>query len=503
LVRTSFAPGLAAFLAAGAVALLGLNAAAEPERAAPPPSGTVHLRLLGLNDLHGHLEPPRTGIGGVAWLKAHFDRHTLPGRTIRVHAGDMVGASPLLSSWFHDEPAIEAMGAIGFDVGTLGNHEFDEGGEELLRLLRGGRRSGPDALKRDAEGRLVNTSDPGFAGVPFTTIAANTFDRDGRLLLPPFSVVERAGVRVGFIGVTTAGTPRWLLRRYAEPFNFGDVSDAVNRWVPVLRARGVEAIVVLAHEGAPAQTAEDPHGPVVAEAREMHDAVDVVVAGHSHSMLNLRVPNPSGRGTKLVVEALSYGTAFDLVDLAIDRASGEIVQASARVPGTVHDEVQPDAALGELVAARRRRVAPLAERVLGQLPRPLTRAGGELAQIAAEAQREHAGADLALVSPASLRADVDAGPVTYEELFAAQAYDHPLLRLRVGGADLAELLRSAGGGVVRSAGVGPLQADAEYSVVASELLVDRLPGLRAQGGAPQRIGTEVEALSAYVDRRLR
>ena len=127
----------------------GHAGAAKGER----PSGVVKLRLLGVNDFHGHLEPPRPGVGGAAWLKAHLDRATLPGRTIRVHAGDMVGATPLISSWFHDEPTVEAANEMGFDVGTLGNHEFDEGGDELMRLLGGGRRGGPAALKRGRERR--------------------------------------------------------------------------------------------------------------------------------------------------------------------------------------------------------------------------------------------------------------------------------------------------------------------------------------------------------------
>ena len=151
----------------------------SPASAPEPPAGAVHVRLLGVNDLHGHLEPPRPGQGGVAWLDAHLDAATLPGHTIRVNAGDMVGASPLVSSWFHDEPTIEAANRMGFDVGTLGNHEFDEGGDELMRLVRGGRRVGPEALERDATGRLVNTSDPGFGGTAFPVIAANTSTAPG------------------------------------------------------------------------------------------------------------------------------------------------------------------------------------------------------------------------------------------------------------------------------------------------------------------------------------
>jgi 5'-nucleotidase len=151
---TRLLPGLAAFVTAMLVALFGLYAqAGTPEpRKETSARGTVKLRLLGVNDFHGHLEPPRPGIGGAAWLKSHLDSASLPGHTIRVHAGDMVGATPLISSWFHDEPTIEAANEIGFDVGTVGNHEFDEGGDELTRLLQGGQRTGPDALKPDVAG---------------------------------------------------------------------------------------------------------------------------------------------------------------------------------------------------------------------------------------------------------------------------------------------------------------------------------------------------------------
>src|SRR5919109_1097327 len=154
---TRLLPGVAAFAAAIAVALLGLyaNADTPSPSTAGASSGLVKIRLLGVNDLHGRLDSPRPGLGGAPWLKAHLDRATVQGRTIRVHAGDMIGATPLISSWFHDEPTMEAGNMLGFDVGTLGNHEFDEGGDELLRMLRGGQRRGPLALERGADGRLV------------------------------------------------------------------------------------------------------------------------------------------------------------------------------------------------------------------------------------------------------------------------------------------------------------------------------------------------------------
>src|SRR5918999_1060784 len=221
--RRHLLPGAAAFAAALLVALLGLTAGAQepgPQVEPAPVSGTVELQLLGVNDFHGHLQPPEPGAGGAAWLGAWLDRAagSHPERTIRVHAGDMVGASPLISSHFKDEPTIEATNRMGFDVGTLGNHEFDEGGAEALRLV-------------------------GLARYPY--VAANTVTREeGELILPPYRIVRRAGVKVGFIGVTTEDTPYFLLSEFARQYHWTDISDAVNRWVPELQRRGVQAIVV-------------------------------------------------------------------------------------------------------------------------------------------------------------------------------------------------------------------------------------------------------------------
>jgi 5'-nucleotidase len=485
---TRLLPGAAAFVAATLVALLGIYAVADTPSAsrAGPASGLVKVRVLGVNDFHGHLEAPRPGIGGAAWLKAHLDRATLRGRTIRVHAGDMVGATPLVSSWFHDEPTMEAANALGFDVGTLGNHEFDEGGDELIRMLRGGRRTGPDALKRDASGALVNTSSPGYAGAAYPYIAANTIDREGELGLPPYAVVERAGVRVGFIGVTTPSTPRFLLDRHAARFRFTDISEAVNRWVPALRSRGVETIVVLAHAGGPSQdesSAPDFAGEIVDEAREMSSAVDVVIAGHSHSRLDIRVPNADGSGDKLIVEALSYGIAYDLVDLTIDRRSGDVVAKTGQVPATPH-QLAGDAGVAALVERYRSRVAPLATRVVGSTDGVLGRANGELGRMAVEAERAFAHADAAVVSPGALRADIDPGPITYAEVAEAFSYGHRVMRTRLSGRELRAL---AAGGRFYS-GPDALDPGRTYTVAASEMLLPH--------GRP--VGTEVEALAEHL-----
>lgn len=464
--RRHLLPGAAAFAAALLVALLGLNAGADQPRPAPKRSGTVELQLLGVNDFHGHLEPPQRDAGGAAWLGAWLDRaaSSHPDRTIRVHAGDMVGASPLISSHFKDEPTIEATNEMGFDVGTLGNHEFDEGGAEALRLVQ-------------------------LADYPY--VAANTRTReDGELILPPYKIVERGGVKVGFIGVTTTDTPYFLLSEFARRFEWTDLSEAVNRYVPELQRRGVQAIVVLAHAGA-FQQGDDAAGEIVNEARQMSDAVDVVVAGHTHSRLKVDV------GGKLVVQALSYGVAFDRVHLTVDRASGDVVSKSAAIAPTGHDGIDPDPELAELVERYRKAIAPQADRVLGHTDDRLD--NETVDRLAVDAQRAFAGADIAFLNPGNTRSDIDAGPITYADAFEVQAYEHPVWRIQMRGADLIEAEAKQPGLLVSKA--KELRPEVVYTVAVNGIVAGRAPFDR--GTERERVGTDLEALVAWLERRYR
>jgi 5'-nucleotidase len=462
--RRHLLPGAAAFAAALLVALLGLNAGADQTDPAPP--GTVRLQLLGVNDFHGHLEPPEPDVGGAAWLGAWLDRaaRSHPERTIRVHAGDMVGASPLISSHFKDEPTIDATNQMGFDVGTLGNHEFDEGGAEALRLVR-------------------------RAHYPY--IAANTETRDGGdLLLPPYKIVERAGAKVGFIGVTTTDTPYFLLSEHARQFNWTDLSDAVNRYVPELQRQGVQAIVVLAHAGAFQQGA-DAAGEVVKEARQMSDAVDVVVAGHTHSRLDLEVDG------KLVVEALSYGVAFDRVNITVDRATGDVISKSAIVMPTRHAGIKPDPDLLTLVESYRKRVAPLANRVIGHTDQRLDNEAVD--RLAVDAQLAFTGADVAFLNPGNTRSEIDAGPITYADAFEVQAYEHPVWLMHMLGADLIQAQAEQPGLLV--SGASELRPDTVYTVAVNGIVAGRAPFDR--GTDREQVGTDLQALVAWLERERR
>lgn len=498
-MRRSISPesrkaGAAAFLGAVSVAALGLVAAAGPPGEGPSTRNAVEIQLLGVNDLHGHLESPASmareaggpevALGGAAALDAHLDRaqRSHPGRTIRVHAGDMVGASPLLSSHFDDEPTVEAMNLMEFDVGTLGNHEFDEGGDELIRLL-------------------------GRAGFPY--IAANTVDREGALDLPPTKIVERAGARIGFIGVTTESTPHFLLSEHSRRFSFPDISTAVNRQAAALRRQGVEAIVVLAHAGGfHEDDAAAASGEIIDETREMTSAVDVVIAGHSHSFLNTRVPNRDGAGDKLVVEAQSYGRAYARVRMTVDRSTGHVLAKSADTPVTWNDEVTPDSTVAGLVERYRRALGGLGERVVGQAAvalghRAPGESGGNLGAIAARGQRRLARADIAFVNDGNLRATLDAGPITYADLFRVCAYEHPVMKMEMSGREVLAVLDVESTGVpLHVAGPARIDPGGTYTVAANRLLIDK-GGIeqlsRAVAGA-RVVGTDLEALVAEVER---
>jgi 5'-nucleotidase len=483
--RRHLAPGVAAFVVASLVALLGLRAVAGP----PERSGVARIQLLGSNDLHGYLEP-RGGLGGAAWFAAAMDRaaRRQPKSTIRVHSGDMIGASPLISSYFHHRSTMQALNAMHFDVGTLGNHEFDDGGDRLTSLL---------------------------AGARYPYVNANVVDREGKLRLPPYRVVRRNGVRIGFIGVTTPTATRYLLPRYARRFRFLDMSDAVNRWAPRLRRRGVRAIVVLAHAGG-FQQGGPAEGEVIDETRQMDGDVDVVISGHTHSYLNTRV------GGKLVVQAYAYGTALDRVELTVSRRSGEVLSSSADIPRVRHAGLAPDRRVARIVRSYARRVGPVAQRVVARAKRPLRR-DGRLGTLVATAQRSLAGAQIAFVNPGNMRASLSAGAVTYGELCSINAYGHPIMRMRLRGRYVRAVLDEqwSRGGTTRLYTSGlryrtagrrvadvtdergrPLDPDRFYVVAANELIAtgSRFSVLRDRGRAKRRVGTDVQALSSYLHR---
>jgi 5'-nucleotidase len=465
--RTTVAAAVTTTLA-GLTVAAALPAAAEPQHPSGPEP--VDVQLLALNDFHGALEPPtgsggriQTGpdpdgdgtataptvdAGGAEYLDtqlAALAEQQQQENTITVAAGDLIGASPLLSAAFHDEPTIEALGLAGLDYASVGNHEFDEGSAELLRIQDGG--------CHPVDGCADGTP---YEGADFQYLSANAFVTEtGEPLLPPYAVHRVQGERIGFIGMTLEGTGDIVSQQGVAGLEFADEVETANRYATELQAQGVEAIVVLLHQGG-SQSGPDAWdvdgcaeltGPIVDIATGMSDAIDVVVSGHTHQAYNCLVDD------KVVTSAGSNGRLVTDIDLQLDRRTGDVVRETATADNVVVERtVAADAEQTALIARYREVLGPIAAEVVGSVAVELTRAqedpldGAEstLGNVIADAQfaatDDEQGAVAAFMNPGGVRADLGAGEVTYEEAFTVQPFANNLVTLDLTGAQLNCLL---------------------------------------------------------------
>lgn len=434
--------------------------------------------------------------GGAAYLAAHLGvERAGASHSVTVSAGDLVGGSPLLSAAFHDEPTILAMNAMGLDFNGVGNHEFDEDIDELLRLESGG--CHPD---------FGCFGDTPFAGAAFEFLGANVVDRAGGApLLTPYVVREFEGVPVAFIGLTLRDTPSTTTP--IDPrVDFVDEARTVNDLIPVLRDQGVEAIVVLLHQGG--SQLGDPNacnaldGPIVALAAAFDPAVDVIVSGHTHKTY---VCDLSG---KLVSSAGALGTYLTVIDLALDRETRDVVARSAE-NRLVDHAATPDPDIAALVADAQVATAPVANTVVGRIAGDLTRtvdAAGQstLGAVVADAQLAATSDEsvVAFMNAGGLRTDLtfaaaedeaEDGQVTYGEAFAVQPFNNLVVTMTLTGEQIHRLLGTQFVGDSR-----PLLVSAgfEYSISLGGLLGPEIPldsvkitGVPVDPGATYRITT--------------
>jgi 5'-nucleotidase len=343
---------------------------------------------------------------------------------------------------FHDEPTVESLSLMGLDVSAVGNHEFDKGRAELLRMQDGG--------CHPAEG--CRGPRP-FMGASFRYLAASTVDRNtGETLFPPYLVKEFDGVPVAFIGLTLKATPTMVTPSGVAGLEFRDEADTLNALVPQLAARGVAAIVVLIHEGGNplGDYNECPGivGPIVDIVKRFDKAVAVVVSGHTHRAYNCRIDG------RLVTSADKYGTVLTRIDVTLDRATHRIVTAQADNLIVRTAELAKDAAQTALIAAYDDRAKPLADRKVGSVTATLTQqlspAGENVlgdviadAQLAATSAPEAGGAVVAFTNPGGVRTEIGrsgGGDVTYGELFACQPFSNALVTMTLRGAQIKTLL---------------------------------------------------------------
>jgi 5'-nucleotidase len=415
----------------------------------------VDVQLLGLNDFHGHLESttpgtiapdpasPRVPAGGAEYLATHVRAKAAENRnTLVVSAGDLIGASPLLSALFHDEPTIEAMNRIGLDLNSVGNHEFDEGAAELLRMQRGG--------CHPVDGCLDGT---GFGGAHFRFLAANVVRADsGKTLFPPYAIRKFGGIKVGFIGMTLEGTPDIVSPSGVAGLDFLDEAETANRYARELRRKhGVRAIVVLLHEGGVQSatgginTCDGISGPIVDIVNRTTKAVDLFMTGHTHAAYNCVI---DGRP---VTSASSFGRLLTDIDLKLDRHSRDVVEVAANNVIVTQNVFKADD-ITELIDRYTAIAAPLRDRVIGRVSADITRtpddsgenAAGNLiadAQLAATSAAGTGAAVAAFMNPGGVRSDIAAGDVTFGEAFTVQPFGNSLVTLTLTGAQLLEVLK--------------------------------------------------------------
>ena len=543
--RATRRPLVASVLALTLLSALPMASRPAPANAAPPanlapvsisyglPSRTlVKGNFLSYNDFHGAIDPPTgsgatvngTPAGGVEYLatslkKLRTEAASEGRKTITVGAGDLIGATPLISAAFHDEPTIELMDQIGLEISSVGNHEFDEGVDELLRLNRGG--CHPVDGCQDGDG---------FAGAKFTYLAANTVNkRTGLPILPPVAVRLIGGVPVGFVGVTLEGTPDIVNPAGITTVDFKDEVETANKWAGRLKLLGVRAMVLLIHEGgAQSPPPSTPgvsdcanfSGPIVPIVAGLRPEFGLVVSGHTHRFYSCSLPNSSGAHS-VVTSAGTNGQLVTDIDYTLDRRTGRFAEISARNvivengvrnPDGTWQETSPgnfvrnpdlvDPGAKALADKYRQAVAPIANRVIGRITGDIVREvqpnqESPLGDVIADAQLAWTASDgsqIALMNPGGIRAslayaastgDEDPGEVTYGEAFTVQPFNNLVVTQTLTGAQLKDVLEQQFPGFNGQTAQRILQVSAgfSYSYDTTRPVGDRVSALALNGAA--------------------
>ncbi|WP_046504811.1 bifunctional metallophosphatase/5'-nucleotidase [Streptomyces odonnellii] len=441
----------------------------------------VEVQLLSFNDFHGNLEPPAGSSGNVNEKQADGTTKAIPaggaeylatslrkareGHKFSVTAagGDMVGASPLLSGLFHDEPTIEALNKMELDVTAVGNHEFDEGAEELGRLQKGGCHPTDGCYEKGKK----------FKGADFPYLAANvTYEKTGKPVLKPYTVWKTHGIKIGFIGVTLEGTPNIVTAEGVKGLKFHDEVETINKYAKELESQGVNSIVALIHEGGlPASSAynydcDSPapgggvSGPIVDIAKGISPQVDALVTGHTHNAYVCTIPDPAGN-PRMVTSAASFGKLYTDTTLTYDRRTNDIVRTSVESANHVVSRDQPKAQdMTDLIARWNKLAAPISNTPQGYISADINGRGatspesplGDViadAQLAGTAPADKGGAQLAFMNPGGIRADLvyaasgaeGDGVVTYGEAFTVQPFTNMMNVFDLTGAQIITALQ--------------------------------------------------------------
>ncbi len=428
----------------------------------------VRLQILAFNDYHGHLEASTPGTvddqaaGGSEYLSTALKQLRAGKKySLTVAAGDLIGGSPALSGLFHDEPSVESLNAMQLDVSSVGNHEFDEGVTELLRMQDGG--------CHPVDGCYFPAQP--YAGADFQWLAANVVKEGTRkTVLPPYWIKDVGGVKVGFIGMTLEGTDAIVAASGIEGYKFLDEVRTANRLVPELKKQGVESIIVLLHEGATQDPApgeinacNNISGPVVDINSGLDPEIDAVITGHTHQPYNCMLPGPDGR-KRMVTSAYSYGRVISELNLVLDKRTGEVRRALSKATNhaVIQSALTPDPALTAVINKWMPLFEASGNTPVGTITADIVRGGtppgsdrgveSAAANLVADAQAwatSFNGAQVAFMNPGGVRSDLTYaqsgtegdGVVTYGEAFTFQPFGNDLVTIPMTGAQIVSVLQ--------------------------------------------------------------
>jgi 5'-nucleotidase len=494
--------------AAFSALLLSACAAQVAPPIAPAPTAPIEVQILAINDFHGNIETPpdrvsitqadgtvvKARVGGAAQLASALQRARQGNpNTITVAAGDLIGASPLASAYFLDEPTVDSMNLLGLSLASVGNHEFDKGSAELLRMQNGG------CEKHTT--RMPCRLEP-FAGARFQYLAANVVRSDGSTIFPATAIRQVGPIRIGFIGETLKETQTLVSPGGVAGLKFEDEAQVANALVPQLKAQGADAIVLLIHQGGKVpdtyeeQGCKDFAGDILPILDELDPRITTVISGHTHNAYSCTLQR--GGAARLLTSAGKYGFLYTDVRLSFDPATRRLVSERAvnvPVTGAAGTDPQVAALVGRYTAAAR----PAAERVVGYLAGPaLNPRNGETpvanliadAQLAATRSPEGGGADLSFINTGGVRSDLiprPDGSVTYGQIFTLEPFGNTLVVKTLTGAQLKALLEqqfedSGGKGQLRTSTFVP-SAGFSFAFDLSRPLGDRIVGMTL-GGKP-------------------
>ena len=428
---------------------------ATTPRTVPVASNPVEVQILAINDFHGNIEPPKSPVelngqlvhlGGAAHIAAKLQELRQAGLpTVTVSAGDLIGASPLASAYYLDEPTILAMNSLGLDLNAVGNHEFDRGSEELKRMQNGG------CEKHTT--RQPCAVDPAFPGASFRFLAANVKQAGGDTLLPGTAIRQIGPVKVGFVGMTLKETATLVSPAGVRGLTFEDEVATANQAAQALKAQGADTLVLLIHQGARVKPTYNVSGcpGLEGEVLPIFDRLDpaysLVVSGHTHFAYACERPT-SGGGKRLLTSAGRYGYLITDIRLSWDPSTKSMIGWSAVNVPVTRDKSDP--AVQQIVDRYVAAAAPAAARIVGTLAGPTSNNEFDdespAANLIADAQlaaTRSLGAQAGFMNGGGVRTGLTPhaqGRITYGQIFELQPFGNGLVVLELTGDQLQRVL---------------------------------------------------------------